>query len=117
MTYSDPGQPPASQPYGEQPAGADNPGKTLGIVGLILSIIGCTSLIGLIVSIVGMVKSRKAGMGNGFALAGIIVGAIGTIGGIIFAISLAIGGGALIEQCAELGPGTHEVDGVTYTCS
>lgn len=58
-----------------QPA-ASYPGKTLGIVGLILAIIPCTWFAGLIVSIIAFVQSRNAGVRNTLALAGIVVGAV-----------------------------------------
>ena len=74
--------------YYQQPA-AEDPGKTLGIVGLILSFF--TALIGLIVSAVALNKSKKAGFKNTPALIGIIIGAIGTVFAVI-AISLAIAG-------------------------
>ncbi|KRC42539.1 DUF4190 domain-containing protein [Oerskovia sp. Root22] len=104
-------------PGGVPGAPAQDPGKTLGIVGLVLSIIGCTSLIGLILSIVALNKSKKAGYKNGIALAGIIVGAVLLVGSII--ALAAFGGliGEVLEKCADLGPGTHYVDGVEYTCS
>lgn len=113
-------------PYGSpyaSPAGygqpAENPGKTLGIVGLICAIIWPISIVGLVISIIAMVKSRKAGMGNGFALAGIIIGAIGVITGIIAIIGLI----ALIpftqevlQFCETAGPGVHEFQGQPIDC-
>lgn len=56
------------------PAGTDFPGKTLGIVGLILAIF--FNLIGLIVSVVALNQSKAAGYKNPLAKAGIIVGAV-----------------------------------------
>jgi hypothetical protein len=99
--------------YYQQPTGED-PGRTLGIVGLILSFF--TALIGLIVSAIGLSKSRKAGFKNTPALIGVIIGAIGTVAvviGIIVAVSVV---GAAAAKCAELGPGTHQEGGVTYRC-
>ena len=58
-----------------QPAATD-PGNTLGIVGLILAIIPCTSTIGLVLSIVAFIISRRAGFQNSKALAGIIIGIV-----------------------------------------
>jgi len=58
-----------------QPAAAD-PCNTLGIVGLILAIIPCTSTIGLVLSIVAFIISRRAGFQNSKALAGIIIGIV-----------------------------------------
>jgi len=105
--------PPVAPQY--QAAPASVPGKTLGIVGLILAFLA--PVIGLILSIVAKVQSRKAGVPNGIATAGIIVGAILTVIYIIF-IAIAIAGAvALVGQCADLGPGIHDIDGVRYTCS
>ncbi|HEY5785073.1 MAG TPA: hypothetical protein VIT65_09875, partial [Microlunatus sp.] len=52
------------QPYGAAPA--EDPGKTLGIIGLVLSFF--TAIIGLIISIVALRKSKKAGFKNTPAL-------------------------------------------------
>lgn len=61
---------PAPQPA---PAG-DFPGKTLGIVGLVLAILAAP--VGLIISIVANNQSKAAGFPNQLAKIGIIVGAI-----------------------------------------
>ena len=61
---------PAPQPA---PAG-DFPGKTLGIVGLVLAILAAP--VGLIISFVANNQSKAAGYPNQFAKIGIIVGAI-----------------------------------------
>ena len=58
--------------------------KTLSIVGLVLAIVA--PLIGLIVSIIARKQSRAAGFDNGVAKAGVIVGAILTVLGVIFSI-------------------------------
>jgi hypothetical protein len=58
-------------------APADFPGKTLGIVGLVLSIVA--SFVGLIVSIVANNQSKAAGVANQPAKIGIIIGIITTI--------------------------------------
>lgn len=101
---------------------AVNPGKTMGIVSLVLSIIGI-HLVGVILGFVGMSQSKKAGQKNGFALAGIILGFVGMVVGLIVIIVLAVGGalfggvfGNLAQVCSELGTGVWEIDGVTYTC-
>lgn len=62
-------------------APADYPGKTLGLVGLILSIL--LPLIGLILSIVARSQSKKVGVDNKLAKIGIIIGAILTVLGLI----------------------------------
>lgn len=107
-----PGENPSGTYY-QQPA-VEDPGKTLGIVGLILSFF--TALIGLIVSAVALNKSKKAGFKNTPALIGIIIGALGTIAAIIGIIALVAVGASVANQCQQLGPGVHEINGVTVTC-
>lgn len=103
--------------YGQQQpvAPAEDPGKTLGIVGLILAFLA--SLVGLIISIIAFRKSKAAGHKNTLALAGIIVGAVVTlvyvVGGIIGGVAIA----KTVQKCGELGPGVHQEGGVTYTCN
>jgi hypothetical protein len=90
------------------------PGRVLSIVGLVLAFLAAP--IGLILSIVAAVKLGKAGQPKGLAIAGIIVGAILTIVGIIGIILFATVIAGVIGMCAELGSGVWEVNGVTYTC-
>ena len=117
MTDVPPPPPAAAMPA---PAAAPvNPGKTMGIVSLVLSIIGI-HLIGVILGFVGLSQSKKAGQKNGFAIAGIVIGFIGMALVLLFVIA---GGalfgsvfGGLAQVCNELGTGVWEIDGVTYTC-
>ena len=104
-----PGHPPVYQPVP-----ATDPARTLGIAGLVLSIF--TSVVGLIVSIVAFRKSKRAGFKNGAALAGIVVGAITTLGILTAGIAAGVAATSLVNTCQDLGPGTHVVNGVTYTC-
>lgn len=104
--------PPA--PVGGAPASV--PGKTLGIVALVVAFPAC--FLGMILGIVALVQSKKAGVKNGPALAAIIVGAVFTLIGIIamivvFTVVLP----AALEMCNQLGPGVHEVNGASVTCS
>ena len=70
--------------YQTPPSGAtgEDPGRTMGIVGLILAIF--CNLIGLVVSIIAYNRSKNAGFKNNIALAGIVVGAV------LFVVSLII---------------------------
>ncbi|WP_368497059.1 hypothetical protein [Herbiconiux sp. A18JL235] len=77
-------------------AGVDYPGKTLGIVGLILAIVA--NLIGLIVSAIAYNQSKNAGYKNTPAFVGIIVGAILLALGIIFAIIGVVAGIAAVDM-------------------
>ena len=118
------GVPPSPYGYpGNYQAPAPQPGKTMGIVGLILSclfFIPFASLVGVILSIVAFVQSRKARMSNGPALAGIIIGAVvflltllATIAIFVFAVDTA---STFYEVCSERGPGTYFVDGEMIEC-
>lgn len=100
----------------EGPAAAPvSDGKTLGIVGLVLAFL--FSLAGLIVSIIARNQSKRAGVSNGPATAGIIISIIGLVIGLIIAIAAIAGGVALFGACAEYGPGVHTLEGGgTLTC-
>jgi len=105
--------PPAAPVYGSAPAAV--PGKTLGIVALILAFF--FQLIALILGIVALSQSRKVGAKNTPALVAIILSIVFGIVWILIIGGLVAGGAALLGQCADLGPGIHEVNGVTITCS
>jgi hypothetical protein len=77
------------QAYPPAPAPGD-PGRTLGIVGLILAFF--CSLIGLIISIIAYRQSQQAGYQNNIALAGIIVGAVSLAIGLILQFTGALAG-------------------------
>jgi hypothetical protein len=90
------------------------PGKTLGIVGLILAFIGPVSLIGLILSIVAKVQSKNAGVKNTPATVGIVVSIIVIVLTILLWVTVFA---TLFSACAGLEPGTYEIEGGgTLTC-
>ncbi|MEA5454863.1 DUF4190 domain-containing protein [Sinomonas sp. JGH33] len=91
------------------------PGKTLGIVSVILPFVGF-GLIGLILGIVAKSQSKKAGAKNTPAVVGIVLGAISVVVGIIVTIAIIVGIGAVAQQCQQLGPGTHQIGASTITC-
>jgi hypothetical protein len=76
--------------YQATPQPAADPGNTLGLVGLILAIIPCTSTIGLVLSIVAFIVSRRAGFQNSKALAGIIIGVIWLVLGFILQLTMGL---------------------------
>jgi hypothetical protein len=90
------------------------PGKTLGIVALILAFLA--SPIGFILGLVAKSQSKKAGASNTPATVAIVLGLIGTIFYAILIAAAIAGASALLGQCADLGPGVHENGGVTITC-
>jgi hypothetical protein len=77
------------------PPGTDYPGKTLGIVGLILAII--TSVIGLVISIIANNQSKAAGYTNTPAKVGIILGIIFTVLNAIWIILVIAGSIAAVN--------------------
>lgn len=83
------------------------PGKTLGIVGLILAIL--LPIIGLVLSIVAVVQSRKAGASNIPGVIGIIIGALGTIGYIILIVSLVSLAGVGMDAAQQCLNGAYSV--------
>jgi hypothetical protein len=94
---------------------SDYPGKTLGIVGLILAFIAAP--IGFIISLVARSQSKKAGAKNTPATAGIIIGLIITLIYIILIIVSIVAGAALLNACAGLEPGVYDAgNGGTITC-
>jgi hypothetical protein len=122
-----PGQPGGQPGYGQgqqqygQPAVV--PGKTLGIVGMVISIVSffvvpfIGHIAGIIVSAIAKSQSKKGGVPkNTPATVGIVLGIIGVVLGIIGIIVFVAVIGGVVSQCAELGSGTHVIDGVTYTC-
>ena len=103
--------------YSRSPAAPERPGRTLGIVGFVLSFFWFIDIAGLIISIVAMVQSKRAGHKNGFALAGTIISIAGILvsaGVIALVVPALINAG---QECARLGDGTHVVGNSTYTCT
>jgi uncharacterized membrane protein len=97
------------------PAPASVPGKTLGLVAIPVAIF--FSLIGIILGFVAKSQSKKAGYKNTPATIAIVIGFLVLIGSIIAVVVAVAGASALFAQCADLGPGIHELDnGVTVTC-
>jgi hypothetical protein len=94
MSYDQPPPPSGGQPYGAPQYGgppAQDPGRTMGIVGLVLSVIGLfcgiSAIAGIIVSAIAMNKSKTAGFKNNLALAGLIIGVVSLVLGVIISIT------------------------------
>lgn len=110
----------ASPAPAAQPAGDSYPGKTMGIIALILAILPF-QLIGLILGIVALTQSKKAGRKNGFAVAAIIISIV--LGLII--LGFVVAGGIftanitneLLEVCQGQPAGTPvEIAGQPTVC-
>ncbi len=106
--------PPANQ-YSAASAAQAGDGKTLGIVALVLAFVA--QLLGLILGIVARNQSKRAGVKNTPATVAIVLSIVFMVLGLLIAVPLIIGGGALFGQCAQYGPGVHELpNGITLTC-
>lgn len=100
-------------------APAENPGKTLGLVGFILSFF--FPPVGLGLSIGGLVKSKKAGHPNGLALAGIIIGAclavLYTIVTVLMLLAVVGMTGEVLTQCSQTTAPGVTVNGEYFSCA
>ena len=98
---------PAPQPAYQPAAGAPTtyPGKTLGIVGLIVSFF--FAIVGLILSAVALSQSKKAGFKNTPAKVGLILGIVFSVLGIIFWIFWGALFIAVLQNCPEVSPGVY----------
>ena len=99
------------------PPSTDFPGRTLGIVGFVLSFLFVLDIGGLILCIISLRQARRAGRTNGLAVAGIVVAALGIV---VSAIVVIVSVSALVDAaqtCARLGDGVHVVGNSTYTCT
>lgn len=107
----------APGPYAPSPYAppAVDPARALGVVGLVLSFI--VGAVGLVLSAVAFRTSRRAGFRNVPALVGMVVGSLGTIAVVIALVVGGVAAKGLVDTCQDLGPGSHTVNGVTYTCS
>lgn len=101
---------PPAQPVYSAPVAV--PGKTLGIVGLILAFL--VAPLGLILSIVAKVQSNRVAAKNTPATVGIVVSIL-VIVGYILLIVLVVGG--LAAACNGMDAGVYTLDnGTTLTC-
>lgn len=81
VVSSEPVTSPMAEPTPMTPIDATpavNPGQTLGIASLVVSLIG-GGIIGIILGVMGINKSKKAGLKNPLALAGVLIGAVGIL--------------------------------------
>ncbi|WP_051388961.1 hypothetical protein [Arthrobacter sp. 35W] len=102
-----------------QGAPAQDPGKVMGIISIILPFVGL-GLVGLILGLIGMSKSKKAGFKNTPALVGVILGALAIVITIVVAIigiSAATQLATDIQQQCSNGSPTFTVNGQTGSCT
>jgi hypothetical protein len=75
------------------------------------------AIVGLILSICSKSKAKKAGMKNGFAVAGIVTSAIGLGLGVLYIIFAVIGAGILMEYGYDIEEFLEEYENYYYEYS
>ncbi|MGW4929778.1 hypothetical protein ACWEOH_11525 [Agromyces sp. NPDC004153] len=106
----------AAAPAAASPT-APVPGRTLGIVGFALSFLALVNVVALALSIVALVRSKRAGHQNGFAIAGIVIAGVGVTVTLLILGAIVPNLVDAAQTCAQLGTGVHEVGSSTYTCT
>jgi hypothetical protein len=100
-----------------QGPGTEDPGKTLGLIGFVLSLLG-GGLISLIIGVIARSQSKKAGFKNGFALAAIIISIISIVISIIITIAFIALSKSAVDSCKQNTTTTTNADGsVSTSCS
>ena len=92
------GQPGQPQPY--PPVAVQNPGQTLGIIGLVLGVIGL-ALIGLPLSIVSIIQSSKAHASNALGIIGVIINALSLLVGLLAILFIVFAATMGVQQRAK----------------
>lgn len=98
------GQPVAPEQLSTQPqpaSAAENPGKTLGIVSIILSLVGL-GLVGLVVGILSRKKSKAANAPTTLGTVGAVLGGISTAAIVIVGIIITIFIGTSVNNVTDL---------------
>ena len=98
-------QPAPAAPAAPAAAPATYPGKTLGIVGLIVSFF--VAIVGLILSAIALSQSKKAGYKNTPAKVGLILGIVFSVLWILFWILWGALFATIVANCPEVAPGQY----------
>ena len=111
---------PSPKPYAASPNTLPPaPNFILGLMSLIFAF--AFPIAGLVIGAIALNLARRGGFKDSLALVGFVLGLVFTIlivVGVIVAIVLgATVFGNLFQVCQQLGEGTHQYNGVTYTCS
>ncbi len=80
---------PSIQPQAVAPS-AENPGQTLGIISIVVTVLGF-GLVGLILGVLSRNKSKAANMSTTLGTVGLVLGIISTVVGFLVGIFLVIG--------------------------
>jgi hypothetical protein len=95
------------------------PNFILGLMSLIFAF--AFPIAGLVIGAIALNLARRGGFKDSLALVGFVLGLVFTIlivVGVIVAIVLGFTVyGNIFQVCQQLGEGTHQYNGVTYTCS
>ena len=109
---------PSVAPAPTRPAQVDPSNFLLSIMALIFAF--AIPFVGAILGAVAMRQSSRAGQPNTIAKVSFVLGLVFTILIVAAVIAMVVFGVGLFSQlaniCGQFGNGTHEYNGVTYTC-
>ena len=118
-SFNNQGQNPYSIPQNDpsyQPPNYNAPSEPSGLsIASIILAFFC-SPIGIILGIMATVRAKKNNVSKAWPLVGLILSVVIFLISLTLIILLGTVFVGIFEQCADLGQGVHEVDGVTYTC-
>jgi hypothetical protein len=100
---------------GQNPTPAKT-GNGMAIAGLILAFLPLLNVAGLVLSIIGFRAARRENRSGLIGILGIIISCASIVFNLIMVVIGIVVLSYTVAQCGDLGPGTHLVDGVTYTC-
>lgn len=89
----------------------------MAIIGLVLGFLPLLNIAGLVLSIMARKAARREKRSATISTIGIVVSALSIVFNLVMVIIAIVAISFTVAQCGDLGPGTHFVDGVTYTCS
>lgn len=103
--------------HGGPESASIDPYRAFGIIGFVLSFFVMLNFAALVISIIALVRSKRVGFRNRFALAGTVIAGIGVLTTIVVVAALGVMFVDAAQTCARLGDGVHTVGTATYTCT
>ncbi|TFD34207.1 hypothetical protein [Cryobacterium cryoconiti] len=91
-------------------------GNGMAIAGLVLAFLPLLNVAGLVLSIIGRRAARRENRSAVIGTLGIVISCVSIVFNLIMVVIAIVLLSYTVAQCGDLGPGTHLVDGVTYTC-
>lgn len=96
--------------------GGASTGNGIAIAGLALALLPLLNVAGLVLSIIGFRAARRENRSAVIGTVGIVISSLSIVFNLVMLVIAIVFLSYTVAQCGDLGPGTHLVDGVTYTC-